>query len=96
MAQFIPSSYIPSYAVDVGLSSSKGSVLLSLMNLGEAIGQPLIGVVALVSTRSSNLDHADNSTVILKESPTPRFSSVPYARVSKHSCYGATAMSSGL
>lgn len=44
-AQFIPSNYITSYAVDVGLGSSKGSLLLSLINLAEDIGQPLIGML---------------------------------------------------
>ena len=46
LAQFVPSTYIPSYCLDIGLSPTLGSLLLSLLNLGEAIGQPLQGVLA--------------------------------------------------
>lgn len=46
LAQFVPSTYIPSYSLDVGLSPTLGSLLLSLLNLGEAIGQPLQGILA--------------------------------------------------
>ena len=46
LAQFVPSAYIPSYCLDIGLSPTLGSLLLTLLNLGEAIGQPLLGVLA--------------------------------------------------
>ena len=46
LAQFVPSTYMPSYSLDVGLSPTLGSLLLSLLNLGEAIGQPLQGTLA--------------------------------------------------
>ena len=46
LAQFVPSTYMPTYSLDVGLSPTLGSLLLTLLNLGEAIGQPLLGVLA--------------------------------------------------
>lgn len=46
LAHYVPSIYIPSYALDVGLTSTKGALLLSLLNLATAIGQPLQGMLA--------------------------------------------------
>ena len=46
LAQFAPSAYIPSYGLDIGLSPTLASLSLTLLNLGEAIGQPLLGVLA--------------------------------------------------
>ena len=46
LAHYMPSLYLPSYAIDMGLSSAKGSLLVSLLNLAQAIGQPLQGLLA--------------------------------------------------
>ncbi|KAL8920957.1 MAG: hypothetical protein Q9208_005983 [Pyrenodesmia sp. 3 TL-2023] len=46
LAFFMPSLYLPSYATDVGLSSAQGFLLVSLINLSQAIGQPLQGLLA--------------------------------------------------
>ncbi|KAL8782483.1 MAG: hypothetical protein Q9195_009632 [Heterodermia aff. obscurata] len=46
LANYMPSLYLPSYAIDMGLSSAKGSLLASLLNLAQAIGQPLQGLLA--------------------------------------------------
>ena len=43
LGQYIPSIYIPLYAVDIGLAPTSGALLLSLLNLAEAIGMPLMG-----------------------------------------------------
>ena len=37
LAHYVPSIFIPSYALDVGLTSTKGALLLSLLNLATAI-----------------------------------------------------------
>lgn len=46
LTQFVPSTYMPSYSRDVSLSPTLGSLSLSLLNLGQAIGQPLQGTLA--------------------------------------------------
>ena len=46
LAQHVPSVYLPSYAHDMSLSSSEGALLVSLLNLASAIGQPLQGMLA--------------------------------------------------
>ena len=46
LAHYLPSLYLPSYALDMGLSSAEGSLLVSLLNLAQAIGQPLQGFLA--------------------------------------------------
>ncbi|KAL9012050.1 MAG: hypothetical protein Q9173_003153 [Seirophora scorigena] len=46
LAHYMPSLYLPSYAIDMGLSSAKGSLLVSLINVAQAIGQPLQGLLA--------------------------------------------------
>ena len=46
LAHYMPSLYLPSYALDMGLSSAKGSLLVTLINLAQAIGQPLQGLLA--------------------------------------------------
>ena len=38
LAHYVPSIFIPSYALDIGLTSTKGALLLSLLNLATAIG----------------------------------------------------------
>ena len=46
LAHYTPSLYLPSYAIDMGIPSAKGSLLVSLINLAQAIGQPLQGLLA--------------------------------------------------
>ncbi|KAL8912811.1 MAG: hypothetical protein Q9171_002269 [Xanthocarpia ochracea] len=46
LAHYMPSLYLPSYAIDMGLLSAQGSLLVSLINLAQAIGQPLQGLLA--------------------------------------------------
>lgn len=46
LAHYVPSIYLPSYALDMRLSSSEGALLVSLLNLATAIGQPLQGMLA--------------------------------------------------
>ena len=45
-AHYMPSLYLPSYAIDVGLSPAKGSLMVTMVNLAQAIGQPLQGLLA--------------------------------------------------
>ena len=45
LAFYMPSLYLPSYAVDLGVSPAKASLLVSLTNLAQAIGQPLQGLL---------------------------------------------------
>ena len=46
MAHYGPSVYLPLIGADFGLSSSQGAMLVSLLNLAQAIGQPLQGMLA--------------------------------------------------
>lgn len=46
LAHYVPSIYLPSYAQDFGMSASKGSLVLSMLNVATAIGQPLQGMLA--------------------------------------------------
>ena len=46
LAHYMPSLYLPSYAIDIGISSAQGSLLVSLINLAQAIGQPLQELLA--------------------------------------------------
>jgi predicted MFS family arabinose efflux permease len=49
LAHYVPSIYLPSYAHDFGMSAAKGSLVLSMLNVATALGQPLQGMLALVS-----------------------------------------------
>ena len=42
----LPGIYIPSYATDTGHGVTKGAVLLSMLNLATAVGQPSMGHLA--------------------------------------------------
>lgn len=46
LAHYVPSIYLPSYAHDFGMSASNGSLVLSMLNVATAIGQPLQGMLA--------------------------------------------------
>ncbi len=46
LAHYVPSIYLPSYALDMGLTPTKGALLVSLLNLATAFGQPLQGLLA--------------------------------------------------
>lgn len=46
LAHYGPSVYLPSIGADFGLSSEQGALLVSLLNLAQAIGQPLQGILA--------------------------------------------------
>lgn len=46
IAHYGPSLYLPSYGADLGLSASEAAMLASLLNLAQAIGQPLQGWLA--------------------------------------------------
>jgi cyanate permease len=52
LAHYVPSIYLPSYAHDFGMSAAKGSLVLSMLNVATALGQPLQGMLALVSDPS--------------------------------------------
>jgi predicted MFS family arabinose efflux permease len=41
-----PSLYLPSFGADFGLSSAEAAMLASLLNLAQAVGQPLQGWLA--------------------------------------------------
>jgi predicted MFS family arabinose efflux permease len=43
-----PSVYLPSFALDMGLTANQGALLVSLLNLAQVIGQSLQGVLAYV------------------------------------------------
>lgn len=45
-AHYAPSLYLPSFGLDFGLTPNQGSLLVSLLNLAQAIGQPLQGMLA--------------------------------------------------
>ncbi|KAI0003114.1 major facilitator superfamily domain-containing protein [Xylariaceae sp. FL0662B] len=51
LAHYGPSVYLPSIGADFGLTSAQGPLLVSLLNLAQAIGQPLQGMLA--DTRAS-------------------------------------------
>lgn len=46
IAHYGPSLYLPSFGSDLGLSASEAAMLASLLNLSQAIGQPLQGCLA--------------------------------------------------
>ena len=46
LAHYVPSIYLPSYALDIGSTPSIGALLVSLLNLATAFGQPLQGMLA--------------------------------------------------
>ncbi|KAG9519310.1 MFS general substrate transporter, partial [Aureobasidium melanogenum] len=46
IAHYGPSLYLPSFGADLGLSASEAAMLASLLNLAQAIGQPLQGWLA--------------------------------------------------
>jgi hypothetical protein len=46
LAHYGPSVYLPSIPADFGLTPTQGSLLVSLLNLAQAIGQPLQGMLA--------------------------------------------------
>lgn len=46
VAHYGPSTYLPSIGADFGLSDTQGAMLVSLLNLAQAIGQPLQGMLA--------------------------------------------------
>lgn len=46
VAHYGPSTYLPSIGADFGLSEAQGAMLVSLLNLAQAIGQPLQGMLA--------------------------------------------------
>ncbi|KAH0380375.1 MFS general substrate transporter, partial [Aureobasidium melanogenum] len=46
IAHYGPSLYLPSFGADLGLSASEAAILASLLNLAQAIGQPLQGWLA--------------------------------------------------
>lgn len=50
LAHYGPSTYLPSMGADFGLTSVQGSLLVTLLNLAQAIGQPLQGMLAYVHT----------------------------------------------
>lgn len=39
-------SSLPNYALSIGLSSHQGSILAALLNLGQGIGRPLVGLIS--------------------------------------------------
>ncbi|KAK8086046.1 MFS general substrate transporter [Apiospora phragmitis] len=45
LAHYGPSVYLPSMGADLGLSSEQGALLVALLNLAQAIGQPLQGIL---------------------------------------------------
>ncbi|ROV93391.1 hypothetical protein VMCG_08398 [Cytospora schulzeri] len=46
LAHYGPSTYLPSIGADFGLTSVQSSLLVTLLNLAQAIGQPLQGMLA--------------------------------------------------
>jgi predicted MFS family arabinose efflux permease len=48
LAHYVPSIYLPSYAHDFGMTAAQGSLVLSMLNVATAVGQPLQGMLALV------------------------------------------------
>lgn len=46
LAHYGPSLYLPSFGADFGLTPTQGALLVSLLNLAQAIGQPLQGMLA--------------------------------------------------
>lgn len=48
LAHYGPSLYLPSFGLDFGLTPTQGSLLVSLLNLAQAIGQPVQGMLAYV------------------------------------------------
>lgn len=46
LAHYGPSLYLPTFGEDFGLSATEGALLVSLLNLAQAIGQPLQGWLA--------------------------------------------------
>jgi MFS family permease len=45
-AHYMPSIYLPSFGQDYGLTAAQGSLLSTMLNLAQAIGQPLQGQLA--------------------------------------------------
>lgn len=43
LGHFSPSVYLPSIGRDMGLTPTEGALLISMLNLAQAIGQPSIG-----------------------------------------------------
>ena len=62
LAHYVPSIYIPAYALDIGLTPTQGALLLSLLNLATAIGQPLQGMLACVPLISLPLFASEMTT----------------------------------
>ena len=46
LAHYVPSIYLPSCALDFQMSPAQGSLILSMLNVATAIGQPLQGMLA--------------------------------------------------
>jgi predicted MFS family arabinose efflux permease len=46
LAHYVPSIYLPSCALDFHMSAAQGSLILSMLNVATAIGQPLEGMLA--------------------------------------------------
>jgi len=46
LAHYGPSLYLPTFGESFGLSATEGALLVSLLNLAQAIGQPLQGWIA--------------------------------------------------
>jgi predicted MFS family arabinose efflux permease len=46
LAHYGPSVYLPSIGADFCLTSTQGALLVSLVNLAQAVGQPLQGLLA--------------------------------------------------
>jgi predicted MFS family arabinose efflux permease len=46
LAHYVPTIYLPSYAADFQMTPAQGSMVLSMLNVATAIGQPLQGMLA--------------------------------------------------
>ena len=46
LAHYGPSIYLPSFGQNFGLSATQGSLLATMLNLAQAIGQPVQGYLA--------------------------------------------------
>jgi predicted MFS family arabinose efflux permease len=45
LANFLPATYLPSYATDLGISVSNASLLITYLSLSGMIGQALLGAL---------------------------------------------------
>lgn len=45
LANNIPANYLPSYATDLGVSSSNAALLVTYLSLSGVVGQPLAGAL---------------------------------------------------